>query len=103
MDIKKALQIRFPANLGENLQKRAKKARRSLNAEVLICLEEYFEFANLMDGISDKLLAKIEDLASEETNGNLSDMMAILLQEAVDERDEGFIQSKLDGVVGLEK
>jgi hypothetical protein len=37
----RALQIRFPVPLYDKLQERAKKSRRSLNAEVLVCLESY--------------------------------------------------------------
>ena len=37
----KALQIRFPITLYNQLTERAAKSRRSLNAEVIVCLEEY--------------------------------------------------------------
>jgi hypothetical protein len=84
-----AIQIRFPENLWKTLQKRAKKAHRSLNAEVLLCLEEYFDHANLMDYISKKTIEEIESLAAKETDGNFSKMMAILISEAVEEKLSG--------------
>jgi hypothetical protein len=38
----RALQIRFPLSLYEKIQERAKKERRSINAEVVYCLEKFF-------------------------------------------------------------
>jgi hypothetical protein len=38
----RALQIRFPLNLYEKIQERARKERRSFNAEVIYCLEKFF-------------------------------------------------------------
>jgi hypothetical protein len=37
----KALQVRFPAKIYNQLTEMAKKSRRSLNAEIIICLEEH--------------------------------------------------------------
>ena len=37
----KAIQIRFPLEIYEELKKRAKKERRSLNAEVIVSLDDY--------------------------------------------------------------
>ena len=42
VDMTKALQIRFPVNLYEKIQDRAKKERRSFNGEVIYCLEKFF-------------------------------------------------------------
>ena len=39
----KATQVRFPASMYNRLTERAKKSRRSLNGEIIFCLEEYFE------------------------------------------------------------
>lgn len=41
-EMTKALQIRFPVNLYEKIQARAKQERRSFNAEVVYCLEKFF-------------------------------------------------------------
>jgi hypothetical protein len=38
----RALQIRFPLPLYEKIQERAKAERRSINAEVVYCLEKFF-------------------------------------------------------------
>ena len=38
-----ALQIRFPLNMYQELKKRAKKAHRSLNSEVLLSIDQLFE------------------------------------------------------------
>ena len=38
----KALQVRFPENMYNRLARNAKINRRSLNAEIVFCLEEYF-------------------------------------------------------------
>jgi hypothetical protein len=40
----KALQVRFPVDMYERLAKGAKKSRRSLNAEIVTCLEELFSW-----------------------------------------------------------
>jgi hypothetical protein len=37
----KALQIRFPVNLYNQIQDRAKKEHRSFNGEVIYCLEKF--------------------------------------------------------------
>ncbi|MDR1902009.1 MAG: Arc family DNA-binding protein [Treponema sp.] len=87
---------RLPITICEQLETAAIKHRRSMNDELIVSLEEYFTFANMMSGISEKLLVKIEGLASEETDGDLSNMMAILIREAVDEREERFLASKID-------
>ena len=39
----KALQVRFPTKMYDRLTEMARKSRRSLNAEIIVCLEEYFE------------------------------------------------------------
>jgi hypothetical protein len=38
----RALQIRFPLPLYKKIQERAKAERRSINAEVIYCLEKFF-------------------------------------------------------------
>jgi len=38
----KATQVRFPASMYDRLTKMAKKSRRSLNAEIITCLEAHF-------------------------------------------------------------
>jgi hypothetical protein len=38
----RALQIRFPLPLYDKIQERAKAERRSINAEVVYCLEKFF-------------------------------------------------------------
>ena len=38
----KATQVRFPASMYDRLTEMAKKSRRSLNAEIITCLEAYF-------------------------------------------------------------
>ena len=39
----KALQIRFPVAMYNKLSENAEKSRRSLNSEVIVCLEKYFD------------------------------------------------------------
>ena len=41
-EMTKALQIRFPVNLYDKIQERAKKEHRSFNGEVIYCLEKFF-------------------------------------------------------------
>jgi hypothetical protein len=38
----KAIQIRFPASLYEELKRRSRESRRSFNAEVVVSLERLF-------------------------------------------------------------
>ncbi|GHU82771.1 hypothetical protein FACS189468_7310 [Spirochaetia bacterium] len=95
--------VPFPVDLWEKVKNGAKRHRRSANDELIVSLEEYFTFSNMMSGISEKLLAKIEGFAFEETNGDLSNMMAILVREAVEEREERFIASKLDENIEVAK
>lgn len=85
---------RLPKAICGQLEEAAIRHRRSMNDEVIVTLEDYFDSSNMMSEISDKLLAKIEGYACDETNGDLSKMMAILIHEAVDEREERFIVSK---------
>jgi hypothetical protein len=51
----KALQIRFPIALYNLLSERADKSRRSLNAEVIVSLEEYLTFPAVLAVTSEKL------------------------------------------------
>ena len=39
----KATQVRFPASMYNRLTEMAKKSRRSLNAEIIVCLEDFFK------------------------------------------------------------
>jgi hypothetical protein len=48
----KALQIRFPVNLYNQIQERAKKEHRSFNGEVIYCLEKF-----LVSDVSQKMSA----------------------------------------------
>jgi len=41
-EMTKALQIRFPVALYNKIQERAKRERRSFNAETVYCLEKFF-------------------------------------------------------------
>jgi hypothetical protein len=38
----KAFQVRLPLSLYKRLQKRTKESRRSLNSEIIVCLEDFF-------------------------------------------------------------
>jgi hypothetical protein len=41
----KAFQVRLPLSLYKKLQKRIKESRRSLNSEIIVCLEDFFAIA----------------------------------------------------------
>jgi hypothetical protein len=61
----KAFQLRLPVSLYIEMQKRIKESRRSLNAEIIVCLEEYLKGQRYFSetGFSDKIsrLSAIED------------------------------------------
>ena len=63
----KALQVRFPLDMYERLAKGAKKSRRSLNAEIIFCLEGFFkmtdELAYAKENVSPERLAGLERTA----------------------------------------
>ena len=42
MEEQKAFQVRLPLSLYKKLQKRIKESRRSLNSEIIVCLEDFF-------------------------------------------------------------
>jgi len=44
----KATQVRFPAHMYNRLMEMAKKSHRSLNAEIIFSLEEYFRMTSEM-------------------------------------------------------
>jgi predicted DNA-binding protein len=46
----KALQVRLPEEMYNRLSQQAKKLRRSLNAEIITCLEEHFDWVDKMFG-----------------------------------------------------
>jgi hypothetical protein len=56
----KALQIRFPIALYNQLSERADKSRRSLNAEVIVSLEEYLAAPAFLT-IASERLSKIQE------------------------------------------
>jgi hypothetical protein len=61
----KAFQLRLPVPLYIEMQKRIKESRRSLNAEIIVCLEEYLKGQRYFKatGFSDKIssLSTVED------------------------------------------
>ena len=71
----KATQVRFPASMYQRLTEGAKKSRRSLNGEIIFCLEEYFQMIDELEASEgrfntmwaqamEKALKKVETLTT---------------------------------------
>ena len=65
-DETKALQVRFPIPMYNLLLEESKKSRRSLNAEIITCLEKYFQM-----------------IAESEDKDNLIEVLSFVDAEAV--------------------